>query len=103
MPLPPLTKDLDSVYARFLKGLPTDIDFESGLCRQTDPDLFFPSPGEAVKVRQAKAVCAQCPLLADCRDYIMETERGWYLSLRHGIWGGMTPLERLRMDAGAAA
>ena len=92
------------MYARFLKGLPTDIDFESGLCRQTDPDLFFPNPGEAaVKVRQAKAVCARCPLLDDCRDYIMETERGWYLSLRHGVWGGMTPLERLRMDAGAAA
>lgn len=57
-----------------------------GLCAQTDPDAFF--PGKGGSWREAKAVCAACPVLAECRDYSLEHDE------RFGIWGGTSPRQR---------
>jgi WhiB family redox-sensing transcriptional regulator len=61
------------------------------LCRDTDPDLFFPigTTGAAlVQIEQARAVCRQCPVQADCLDYALNTNQD------SGIWGGTSEEER---------
>lgn len=35
-------------------------------CAGRDQALFFPTPGRMVAVRKAQAVCAGCPVLAQC-------------------------------------
>lgn len=61
------------------------------LCAETDPELFFPEVGTSVtEVRQARWLCARCPLTADC---LAEGLKRPY----EGIWGGTTVRERMRM------
>jgi WhiB family redox-sensing transcriptional regulator len=53
--------------------------------------LFFPvsNRGPAlIQVAQAKAVCARCPVLAQCRRHAL------VLPEPFGIWGGLTEEER---------
>ena len=57
-----------------------------GLCAQTDPDAFFPDLGGSVK--QAKKVCAQCDVRAECLDWALSTNE------RFGVWGGKSERER---------
>lgn len=63
-----------------------------GACRQVDPELFFAEserePVRAVLIREAKAVCGQCPVLSACRQHGLEAQEA------HGIWGGLTVEER---------
>ena len=68
-----------------------------GACLSADPDLFFPiSPGGASQrqVRRAKAVCATCPVQAECLAFAVETRQA------HGVWGGLgeEELARLRLS-----
>lgn len=60
-------------------------------CRDEDPELFFPvsevGPG-AEQVRQAKSVCARCPVQKECREHAADAD------LSHGVFGGATPGER---------
>jgi hypothetical protein len=55
-------------------------------CRTEDPESFFPEWDGAA--RAAQAVCAGCPVRAECLDYAIK--RG----ITHGIWGGLTEQER---------
>jgi WhiB family transcriptional regulator, redox-sensing transcriptional regulator len=57
-----------------------------GLCAQTDPEAFHPD--EHGSVAPAKAVCAGCPVLAECRAYALKTGQ------RFGVWGGLSARER---------
>jgi WhiB family transcriptional regulator, redox-sensing transcriptional regulator len=66
-----------------------------GLCAQTDPDEFF--PGQGGDVRAAKAVCAGCPVIEQCRAYALDRPG---LS---GIWGGTGERERQFLRRQAAA
>jgi WhiB family redox-sensing transcriptional regulator len=61
------------------------------ICRDTDPDLFFPvgTTGLAlVQIARAKEVCGECPVKVDCLDYALETNQD------SGIWGGLSEEER---------
>jgi WhiB family redox-sensing transcriptional regulator len=50
------------------------------LCRQTDPEIFFPDKGQAGTA--AKKVCAVCPVRAAClTDAIVQREK-------YGVRGG---------------
>jgi WhiB family redox-sensing transcriptional regulator len=51
-----------------------------------DPAIFFPTRGAPLD--EARAVCARCPVRADCLDYAMETGQ------KFGIWGGLSERER---------
>ena len=53
---------------------------------------FFPARGESV--RDAKAVCARCPVREECLDFALR------LKVAHGVWGGLSERERrtLRRD-----
>ncbi|MFF9567644.1 WhiB family transcriptional regulator [Streptomyces sp. NPDC014685] len=55
---------------------------------QVDPELFFPEPDEVDRIREAKALCAQCPVRGVCLDVALENGDS------AGIRGGMTEEER---------
>ena len=63
-------------------------------CKDEDAELFFPisdvGPG-ARQTAQAKAVCARCPVRAECLGYALDS------GLDHGIFGGTTADERRRL------
>ncbi len=64
------------------------------ICRDTDPDLFFPvgTTGAAlVQIDQAKAVCRICPVQVDCLQYALITNQD------SGIWGGTSEEERRKL------
>ena len=72
------------------------------ICRDTDPDLFFPigTTGQALtQIARAKQVCGECPVRVDCLDYALETNQD------SGIWGGLSEEERrdIRRRNAAAA
>jgi WhiB family transcriptional regulator, redox-sensing transcriptional regulator len=61
------------------------------LCRDTDPELFFPigTTGAALlQIEHARAVCRQCPVQADCLDFALTTNQD------SGIWGGTSEEDR---------
>jgi len=65
-----------------------------GACRGEDASLFFaPNHPETkeekgMRERQAKAICARCPVRVDCLEYAIRIREP------HGIWGGLNELER---------
>lgn len=59
------------------------------LCAQTDPEAFFPEVGGST--REARRVCRQCPVRAECLQYALENDE------RFGVWGGLSERERNRM------
>jgi WhiB family redox-sensing transcriptional regulator len=64
---------------------------KTAICRDTDPDLFFPvgTTGYAlVQIDKAKQVCGECPACEDCLQYALETNQD------SGIWGGTSEEER---------
>ncbi|WP_231839643.1 MULTISPECIES: WhiB family transcriptional regulator [Blastococcus] len=59
------------------------------LCAETDPEAFFPDKGGST--RDAKRVCAGCPVRAECLEYALASDE------RFGIWGGLSERERRRV------
>lgn len=67
---------------------------EAGACVNADPDLFFPvAAGEAGARQAARAqrICERCQVRKECLEYAMAN------SQMHGIWGGTTPEDRIRV------
>ena len=62
---------------------------QHGACRGADPNLFFPARGESVK--EAKAVCARCPVRAECLEYALTNQE------KFGVWGGLSERERRQL------
>jgi WhiB family redox-sensing transcriptional regulator len=61
------------------------------LCRDEDPELFFPigTTGPAlVQIEQAKAVCRRCPAVEACLDWALSSGQD------SGVWGGLSEDER---------
>ena len=63
--------------------------YELALCAQTDPEAFFPE--KCGSTREAKRVCASCPVARQCLEYALENDE------RFGIWGGMSERERRKL------
>lgn len=61
------------------------------ICREEDPELFFPigTKGPALlQLEQAKAVCRRCPVMTQCLQWALENgEEG-------GVWGSLSEDER---------
>ena len=79
-----------------------DVWRDHALCRDTDPELFFPvgTTGQAlVSQDHAKRVCRECTVQQECLDYALDTNQD------SGIWGGLTEEERrsIRRQRAAAA
>lgn len=56
-------------------------------CQGIDPEVFFPDrPSDSGLA--AKAICRGCPVRTQCLEFALATR------LDHGVWGGMTEIER---------
>lgn len=55
-------------------------------CRGQGPEQWFPERGD--RPDHAKAVCARCPVRAECLDAAVANREA------AGVWGGMSPGER---------
>ena len=66
-----------------------DVKWEHASCVGINTDLFFmENPAEAALVGPTiRRMCAECPILAECREYAIWHER-------QGFWGGLTARER---------
>ncbi|MCW2645235.1 MAG: WhiB family transcriptional regulator [Pseudonocardiales bacterium] len=61
------------------------------ICRDEDPELFFPigNTGPALlQIEQAKGVCRRCPVMQDCLAWALESGQD------AGVWGGLSEDER---------
>jgi len=66
-------------------------------CLGSDPEVFFPQHGAGRKqIDEARAICATCPVLSVCRDYVDVIEADIPRSYLFGIFAGETPNERWR-------
>ncbi len=64
---------------------------DRALCREEDPELFFPvgETGPALRqITDAKDVCQQCQVIEECLVWAMTSGQ------ESGIWGGTTERER---------
>ena len=66
-----------------------------GACRGHDSAVYFHPDGERGHAREnrernAKKVCATCPVLQQCREHALSVHEPY------GIWGGMTETERAK-------
>ena len=72
---------------------------EFAACRGDDTNRYFPELGTpAALIREAKAVCAQCPVKLECLELGLE-KGNW----EHGIFGGTSPGQRRVIRAQRAA
>jgi WhiB family redox-sensing transcriptional regulator len=65
---------------------------EHAACVGMNPDMWFPARGApASETRQARAICAGCPVREQCADYAFEH------GIHHGIFGGLSERQRRTM------
>lgn len=64
------------------------------VCAQTDPELFFPELGGST--REAKSICAKCPVTALCLAFAVENQE-------RGVWGGTSDQQRAALRREGAA
>lgn len=50
----------------------------------------------------AVGVCGGCPVREACLRMALDAERGTGVYERHGVFGGLTPIERFRLQKDAA-
>ncbi|MBI3429834.1 MAG: WhiB family transcriptional regulator [Actinobacteria bacterium] len=67
---------------------------QSGACRDLPSEMFFHPDGERGPSRRnrensAKAICASCPVIQQCRDHALAVQEPY------GIWGGLSEDDRL--------
>jgi WhiB family redox-sensing transcriptional regulator len=74
--------------------------YERAACRDLDPDRFDydPETDPTAKAEAAKGVCAGCAVRDACLDFAMERPAAEDTT---GIYGGLTPAERLARRGGA--
>lgn len=70
---------------------------ERASCAEVGGDEWFPEIGQTP--REAKRICMfSCPVRFECLDYAMRSEQGHSKTLRHGLFGGLSPGARLQYE-----
>lgn len=63
-------------------------------CRGPNQAIFFPPSqlerrsDKRQREQRAKQICSECPVQTECRSYAIQIRE------QHGIWGGLTEVER---------
>ena len=68
---------------------------DDAACRDV-PDLMAPAEGEPEDTDTARRICDACPVLADCRAWVLALSQEFDPS---GIVAGLTPQQRTRRRA----
>ena len=61
-------------------------------CRGQGFDTWFPTDDVGEQADGARRICAGCPVRLECLDYALNC------SIRHGLWGGLSPEERAALN-----
>ena len=66
---------------------------DSAACRGVDTEKFYlpdrmRGPRARAHEAAAKAICARCPVIRECRRWAVRSGEAW------GVWGGLTSDER---------
>lgn len=64
--------------------------FDDAACKGHDPNTFHPHRGDVVTLRKAQAICATCPVIAECLAYALDE------GITTGVWGGLPARPRRR-------
>lgn len=70
---------------------PADDWRHKSICRDEDPELYYPigTSGPALlQIEQAKATCRRCPVKDECLQFALDA------GIDTGIWGGLSEEER---------
>lgn len=72
------------------------------LMREIDPELWFPDgflrDEDVAKAMEARRICLNCPVLAECRAKAMADEHGAPASMRWGVRAAMMPQDRWELE-----
>ena len=64
----------------------------TGLCRGSDPLVFYPPSDEDDSLaEEAKMICGMCAVRQPCLEFALANRE------KHGVWGGLTERERRRV------
>ena len=63
----------------------------AGLCRGSDPLVFYPPSEDDSLAEEAKLICGMCAVRQPCLEFALTTRE------KHGVWGGLTERERRRV------
>lgn len=72
-------------------GVPREDWQAEAACIDVPTEVFFPEDSSPWASEAAKAVCHTCPVRSDCLDFAI-AHSGTFG--RHGVWGGLTEMER---------
>ncbi|HEV3496673.1 MAG TPA: WhiB family transcriptional regulator, partial [Actinomycetes bacterium] len=103
----PLRERLAAVHQQ-LASPPPPVDHVGGerdwrldaACREVDPELFFPNPGQAPQATAAKAVCAGCAVRGPCLEAALHGPQAH--DDHSGIFAGTTASDRVRLRGRAS-
>lgn len=75
---------------------------EQAACRGLPADVadstFFPHRMEREEIEKALAICQDCRVITTCQSEAIKNERGKGVTYRFGIFGGLTPADRIRLS-----
>lgn len=63
----------------------------AGLCKGSDPLVFYPPSEDDSLAEEAKTICSMCAVRQTCLEFALTTRE------KHGVWGGLTERERRRV------
>jgi WhiB family redox-sensing transcriptional regulator len=63
----------------------------TGLCKGSDPLVFYPPSEDDSQADEAKTICSMCAVRQPCLEFALTTRE------KHGVWGGLTERERRRV------
>lgn len=66
---------------------------DQAACVGTNPDMWFRDEHESTSYREARAICAACPVRTECLNWALETKT------EHGLFGGLTARQRKGVHA----
>ena len=70
---------------------------DNAACRDQPHDYWYAEKhkeGAQQLLRQGKAICAECPVRAECLEHAVINNE------RHGVWGGLSPRQRQPLRRG---
>lgn len=62
---------------------------QEAACRMHSPSVMYPMPADESAIGRAKAICGGCVSKEDCLHAGLREQ--------HGVWGGLTEDERIRL------
>lgn len=67
-------------------------------CHGQPTDIWFPHPADETGRETAIRVCDACPVATNCLAWALKAEAGVGAQYRYGIFGGLTGVQRARLD-----